>query len=65
MNEEWIKASHYHAAHFRTTFLPGGEEYIRYPLYEYLDVMGMYETGWIIYDFDKYKNERSKYGYPR
>jgi len=65
MNEQWIEASLYHAIHYRSKFLPANERDFRYPLYEYLDVMGMYETGWMIYDFDKYKNERNKYGYPK
>jgi len=63
MNKQWIEASHYHANHYRRVFSLG-KEGGRPPTYEYLDVIGLFETGWIIYDFDKYNDERDKYGYP-
>ena len=64
MNKEWIEASHYHAHRYRRNFLHYGEEH-SLPIYEYLDAIGLFETGWMIYDFDKYENESSKYEYPR
>ncbi len=59
MNEEWIEASHFHARLYRRS---SGNE--RHYMYEYLDAMGLFETGWMIYDFDKHIRERSKFGYP-
>jgi len=66
MNKQWIEASHFHARSYsRRIFLSDSEEYRRHPTYEYLDIMGLFETGWMIYDFDTYANEKIKYGYPR
>ncbi len=65
MNEQWIEASHYHAGRYRRSFFSLTRKGEHLPTYEYLDVMGMYETGWMVYDFDTYDEyERNKYGYP-
>lgn len=61
MNKRWIQASHFEADRCReNSWIDDGLD-----RFEYLDTIGLFETGWIIYDFDKYKNERNKYGYPR
>lgn len=66
MNKLWIEASHYHARLYRRRFLPDDSKDSRCSIYEYLDVMGLYETGWMVYDFIKYhEREKDKYGYPR
>ncbi len=63
MNKQWIEASHYHARLYREPAPFSGDK--RYYIFEYLDVMGLFETSWMVYDFDKYERERSKFGYPR
>jgi len=62
MNKQWIEASHYHANNYREKHYKEGCR----ALYEYLDVVGLFETGWITYNFDAYnEDERNKYGYPK
>lgn len=60
MNKLWIEASHYEAKRCRQN------SWIAYGLdkYEYLDTIGLFETGWMTYDFDEYDEEKDKYGYP-
>lgn len=63
MNKQWIEASHYHARLYRRASRSGSDEQLY--IYEYLDIMGLFETGWIVYDFDQYeRTERNKFGYP-
>lgn len=60
MNKQWIESSHFHAYLYRTS---SGDE--RRYIYKYLDAIGLFETGWMIYNFDRYERERIKFGYPR
>jgi len=57
MNKRWIEASHYEAN--QNSWIADGLD-----RYEYLDTIGLFETGWMIYDFDIYDEEKDKYGYP-
>jgi len=57
MNKKWIKDSHESASLFRDG-CPGRDEKIR--LIRILDVVGMFETSWLIFNHP-YK----KYGYPK
>lgn len=56
MNENWIQASHNVACRPRR----------RQPaplLFEYLDIMGLFETGWMIFDHNWLGGDQ--FGYPR
>ena len=60
MNKSWIEASHYEANRCRqSSWIADGLD-----KYEYLDAMGLFETGWMTYNFDTYDEEKDKYGYP-
>lgn len=56
MNNKWISDSHESADYFR-----GGREErdIRLGLIRILDVAGMFETSWLVFD-----HPHNKYGYP-
>ncbi|KKK55384.1 hypothetical protein LCGC14_3075050, partial [marine sediment metagenome] len=55
MNKLWIEHSHYEADRCRkSSWIADGLD-----RFEYLDTIGLFETGWMIYDFDKYENERA------
>ena len=60
MNKQWIHASHIEASRCRKSpWIADGLNIL-----EYLDTMGLFETGWMIYDFNTYHDEKRKYGYP-
>lgn len=60
MNKTWIEASHCEANRCRqSSWIADGLDKS-----EYLDTMGLFETGWMIYDFDVH-DEKDEYGYPR
>ena len=54
MNENWVNAS-YNIAH-----RPRPERAVQ--RFEYLDIIGLYETGWMVFDHEW---GGSKFGYPR
>jgi len=54
MNETWIHASHYNAK--RNQGRRGSKYLARF---EYLDVMGLFETGWLVFN-----HNGTEYGYP-
>lgn len=58
MNKTWIEASHCEANRCRQSSWIG-----KLGRSDYLDTIGLFETGWIIYDFDVY-NEKDEYEYP-
>ena len=61
MNKRWIEASHHEANRCRqNSWIVDGLD-----IFEYLDTMGLFETGWMIYDFDVFPDEKGKYEYPR
>jgi len=57
MNERWIKASFRSATHCRAGIFTCPLD-----LFEYLDMVGLFETGWMIFD---HTNAGSDFGYPR
>jgi len=61
MNKLWIEASHSVAKRCQhNSWIADGLD-----RYEYLDTIGLFETGWMTYDFDAYgRYERDKYEYP-
>ena len=56
MNKTWIKASFHSAGHSR-----GGPLIPPLNLIEYLDMVGLFETSWMIFDHSK---AGSDFGYP-
>jgi len=66
MNKQWVQDSHYEANRCREL---SGYRVDDLDIFEYLDMIGLYETCWIIYDFDDYNgsdsdSDRIMYGYP-
>jgi len=60
MNKLWIEASHREANRCRqSSWIADGLD-----KYEYLDTMGLFETSWMVYEFDEYEGEKDRYGYP-
>ena len=57
MNENWIKASFHVGNRCRNGVFARPLE-----LFEYLDVMGLFETSWMVFDHEW---GGSKFGYPR
>jgi len=62
MNKLWIEHS-YDAALFlrRENISIDAVELFKY---EYLDVMGLYETSWMVYNFKDCEENKDRYGYP-
>jgi len=59
MNKLWIEASHYEAKCYRrNSRIADGLD-----RYEYLDIIGLFETGWMITDHRLFR--KGQYGYPR
>lgn len=57
MNKQWIEDSHLSAERCRN-----GDDL---DIFEYLDTIGLYETCWMILDFDDYtEHDKGHYGYP-
>lgn len=59
VNETWMIASHHIAKRYGETFLFNDRPLERF---EYLDVMGLFETGWIVYNHTRSGHD---FGYPR
>ena len=62
MNKRWIQDSHLNAERCRKEcwWEVGGLD-----VFEYLDMIGLYETCWMIHDFDDYtEHDKGHYGYP-
>ena len=59
MNNLWIGHSHESAEYVRDDFLDNSVDDLKW--FEYLDVIGCFETSWMIYEFHPNKIE---YGYP-
>lgn len=55
MNKRWIQDSQIVAARFQSS-----NEYLE--RFEYLDIMGLFETGWMVYNHTIGSNT---FGYPR
>ncbi len=58
MNEAWITASYVVSAQCRETPSIGA---CSLEVFEYLDIMGLFETGWMVFD---HKWGGHDYGYP-
>jgi len=58
MNEEWIDDSHHSAKLFRAN----PREYDAMRPIRILDMAGMFETSWLV--FDHSNNTKYEYGYP-
>ncbi len=57
MNKQWIEDSYLSTTH--------GRDEDDLDRFEYLDMIGLYETCWMIYDFDDYtEHDKNHYGYP-
>lgn len=62
MNNQWIRDCHIDAARYRKE---SWWEVDGLDVFEYLDMIGLYETCWIINDFDDYtEHDKGHYGYP-
>ncbi len=61
MNKLWIEDSHYHAGRYRRSFFSLTRKGEHLPTYEYLDVIGLFETCWMTYPHDI---STTDYGYP-
>ena len=59
MNNRWISDSYESAAYFRRKF--HNRRYSKLRLITILDVVGMFETGWLIYNH----SNTTKYKYPK
>ncbi len=59
MNEKWIEHSHDDGVCYREELLLGPCELNRF---EYLDAIGLFETNWMVYEYEGYG--RNRYGYP-
>lgn len=59
MNKIWIEHSHNSAEYCRDDFLDEEDDDLEW--FEYLDIIGLFETSWLIYGHHK---ERPEYGYP-
>ncbi len=57
MNENWINDGHSIGNDWRTCAIDFNAVY-------YLDILGLFETGWMMFEFDDQDHE-SYYGYPR
>lgn len=58
MNKLWIKISYEWADQFRTD---RSTDHI--DIYDYLDLLGLYETCWLSYNFDD-DTDKKIFGYP-
>ncbi len=56
MNNKWIEISYQWAARCKTY------KSIDIDVYDYLDILGLYETCWFSYDFDE--EDEKTFGYP-
>ena len=62
MNNLWIEDSHYEANRCRKRI---SHDIDTLDKFEYLDMMGLFETCWMIHDFDDYtEHDKNHYGYP-
>ena len=57
MNDKWIKISYEWADRYRN-----GEPINFINSLDYLDILGLYETCWLSYEFDE--EDKSVFGYP-
>ena len=57
MNENWIRASFRVGNHYRNGTYTRPLE-----LFEYLDAMGLFETGWMVYH---HTSNGNNFGYPK
>lgn len=64
MNKLWIEHSHDDGVYFREELLVNNL-IVDLKKVGYLDTIGLFETSWMIYDFDAYDGTKDKYGYPR
>ena len=63
MNNLWIEDSHYEA---KRCLEQPGYRVDDLDRFDYLDMIGLFETCWIIYDFDDFTNsDRIMSGYPQ
>ena len=60
MNKQWVQDSHYEANRCRKL---SGYRVDDLDIYEYLDIIGLFETGWMITDHRLFR--KGQYGYPR
>jgi len=61
MNKLWIKHSHHEAITHRNEGPPFDSDH--FVGYEYLDMMGLFETSWMIYEYHGSEDDH-EYGYP-
>ncbi|KKK55385.1 hypothetical protein LCGC14_3075060 [marine sediment metagenome] len=61
MNKQWIEDSHLNVERCRMeSWHEDGLD-----RFEYLDIIGLYETCWMVFDFDDYtEHDKGHYGYP-
>ena len=60
MNKQWIEDSHLSADRCRNEYWPDDLDG-----FDHLDMVGLYETCWMITDFDDYtEHDKGHYGYP-
>lgn len=64
MNKKWIEHSHNDGVYFREELLDNKYN-VELKEVGYLDTIGLFETSWMIYDFDVHDRAKDKYGYPR
>lgn len=63
MNKQWIQDSHLNAERCRKE--SWREDDAGLGIFEYLDMAGLYETCWMVFDFDDYTQyDKGHYGYP-
>jgi len=60
MNKQWIEDSYLSAGRCRNEYWPDDLDG-----FDHLDMVGLYETCWMITDFDDYtEHDKGHYGYP-
>lgn len=63
MNKQWIQDSHLSVERCRKESWHEDDDGL--DRFEYLDMIGLYETCWMILDFDDYtEHDKGHYGYP-
>lgn len=62
MNELWIEHSHYSSNCCLEDFLDNHNTDLEQ--FEHLDVMGLFETSWMIYPYHNDQENNNSYGYP-
>lgn len=63
MNKRWIEDSYLNAIRCRQEFWDVIDDGL--DRFEYFDMIGLYETCWVVFDFDDMtEHDKGHYGYP-